>query len=96
MPDIEESHMLEVAKEIGLYKVGFNGLTPIDWVDIQAYMNVTGMRLTVEEVRLVKSLSEQFCGQFNASKNPREPSPHMPKQSFAQRNVLFSGHPAYS
>ena len=96
MPDIEKGdYLIDYLYEIGTSKSGANGAVPIDWVDIKAWSDLTGVRLTREEALIIKGLSSDFVSQMSRSRNPNEPSPYLPAQSNVSRMILFQNHPAY-
>lgn len=61
-------YLLQYSLELGLFKNGQMGLAPIDWIDIQAWVNLTGLDIHPEEVRILKDLSCVYIGQLGKSK----------------------------
>jgi hypothetical protein len=83
-PDIKKGRELtNMLFQIGVYKQGFSGIVPVDWVDIKAWSDLTGVVLTGEEARILRKLSEDYCQQFSTSKHITTKSPFFDEQERA-------------
>ena len=63
-PPIEHgAYILQYLEELGYCKSGFNGLVPLDFIDINAYMQSTSTDLLPFEVLLIRKLSNAYVSQ---------------------------------
>lgn len=81
--------------EIGEGKPGVDGLEPIGWVDIDAWSRLTGAEVTPGEAAAIKYLSICYVAQYNASRDPGCPAPHIRKETNSEQvesrlKTLFS------
>lgn len=80
MPPVGELEYLVTAlSEIGEGKISGERLTSIDWVDIKAWMDVTGGFLTPGESEALRSLSAAYVSQYYPSMESDCPSPNIEK-----------------
>jgi hypothetical protein len=64
--------------EFGPSAPGMAGPVPVSFSEIEAWARVTGTDLPGHEATILRSLSRDYCAQFSASKDPKEPMPLMP------------------
>ncbi len=77
LPDVTVApYLLQYFFEIGLCKSTGMGLVPVDWVDLLAWVNLTGTDLRPEEVRILHGLSSTYVMQANKSKEQNCPAPY--------------------
>ena len=76
--------MITYLLEVGLYSSNGMGMTPLSWVDIQAWSQLTGSQLTPSEARLMRKLSFIYVSQYNASKDIKCEAPY-PDQDYVER-----------
>ena len=63
-PPIEHgAYILQYLEELGYCKSGFNGLVPLDFTEINAYMQSTNTELLPFEVLLLRKLSNAYVSQ---------------------------------
>ena len=63
-PPIEHgAYILQYLEELGYCKSGFNGLVPLDFTEINAYMQSTSTELLPFEVLLLRKLSNAYVSQ---------------------------------
>ena len=56
-------YILQFLEELGYCKSGFNGLVPLDFTEINAYMQSTNTELLPFEVLLLRKLSNAYVSQ---------------------------------
>lgn len=79
MPAIEfGQYLLDYAFEIGPSKSTGNGPMVIDWVDISAWCQLTGVKLDLWELLVVREISKAFVAQYYVSEGSIVPSPYQP------------------
>ena len=80
-PIVEQGKfILDLMGDIGWSKQGGMGLAPIDWVDIKAFSDLTGIVFTKDEAILIKKLSEDFVSQMHESKYNDVFAPYLDEQ----------------
>lgn len=63
-PPIEHgAYILQYLEELGYCKSGFNGLVPLDFTEINAYIQSTNTELLPFEVLLLRKLSNAYVSQ---------------------------------
>lgn len=70
------SHLIAWLVEIGFYRSGMNGPTPLTFTEIQAWSSGRQLTLRSDEPVLLRSLSCEFCSQFNDSGEINTPAPY--------------------
>jgi hypothetical protein len=77
LPDIDDKDRFIVAymDEIGWYGIGANGITSLTWVDLNAWMQATGTRITPTECKLMLDLSRVYVSQYYESEYQNCPNP---------------------
>ena len=89
------SYLLQFLDELGYCRSGFNGLVPLDFTEINAYIQSTNTELLPFEVLLLKKLSNTYVSQSH-DKDPLAFAPyttHEIKQVDSDKKILnsFSG-----
>ena len=74
-------HLLQYSLEIGLCKSSGMGIAPIDWVDINAWVELTGTAIHPEEARIIRGLSSTFVTQTSKSKKQDCPAPFFSEET---------------
>lgn len=77
------SYLVEALTEIGEGKLTGEGFTQIDWVEIKAWMEVTGAELSPGECEAIRRLSSVYVTQYYKSRDSTCPQPNIeePKSS---------------
>jgi hypothetical protein len=91
-PDIKQGKfILDLMSDIGWSKQGAMGLVPLDWVDIKAFSDLTGIIFTKDESILIKKLSENFVSQMHDSKYTDTYAPYLDEREKDNgMNCLFN------
>lgn len=55
------------------------GLCPLSWAEIQAFIEVNELDLTLYEKELIKKMSEAYCSEHHAASDPKRPAPYKPE-----------------
>lgn len=89
------AYILQFLDELGYCRSGFNGLIPIDYSEINAYIQSTNTELLPFEVLLLKKLSNTYVSQSH-DKDPLAFAPyttHEVKKVDSDKKILnsFSG-----
>lgn len=74
MPDVETEHsadyLVGLLHEAGLMSSTGMGPVPLSWVEIDAWLNCTQLKLDVWEKLLIKSMSEVYVGERLSATDP--------------------------
>lgn len=54
-------------------------MTPVGWQDIRAWQELCGGEVSKVEAQLMFAASKHFVGQYNASRDDKEPAPYIDK-----------------
>ena len=77
LPEVNYApYLLEYSLELGLFKNGQSGIVPVDWVDIQAWLNLVCLDLHPEEIKIIRMLSIAYVSQMHKSKEQNCPAPY--------------------
>jgi hypothetical protein len=57
------------------------GLCPLTWVEIDAFVRVNDLDLTLWERELLKKMSEAYCAEYSRASDPKRPAPYQPEQT---------------
>lgn len=77
-PDIKKGReLLKMTLDIGIAKSGFSGPAPIEWVDLQAWSDISGVQLSYEEAKIIKKISSDYCSQIQKSKSFNAVAPYL-------------------
>lgn len=67
-PELDNGkHIIDWLGEMGLYANGMNGPQPLDHKEIRAWSELMKTEPTPEEVRLMRSISSEFCSWYYSS-----------------------------
>ena len=69
-------YLLEYSFELGLFKNGAMGMTPLDWVDVSAWVSLMNVDLHPEEIKILRELSYAFVSWTNKAKEQNCPAPY--------------------
>ena len=72
-------YILKYAMDVGLFKVGSMGLTPIDWPDLLAWSSMTNINPHPEESRIIRELSQVYVAWSSKAKDPNCGAPYLSK-----------------
>lgn len=53
------------------------GLIPLTWQEIQAFIEVNELDLTLWERELLKKMSEAYCAEYSRASDPQRPAPYV-------------------
>lgn len=81
MPKIEYGqYLLDYAFEIGPSRSSGQGPLTIEWVDIKAWCELTGVILDLWELLVIREISKAFVAQYYVSEGAIVPSPYQPAE----------------
>lgn len=52
------------------------GLVPISWVEMDAWIRVNSLELTLWEIETIKKMSEAYCRENALAVDPQRPAPY--------------------
>ena len=82
------AYILQFLDELGYCRSGFNGLIPLDFTEINAYIQSTNTQLLPFEVLLLKKLSNIYVSQSNDKNiNSHAPYTTKPKQGMSAQDI---------
>jgi hypothetical protein len=86
MPDIEHgAYLLEYLSEIGEARHSGTMLSPVDWQEIKAWQDATGVELSAWDAKVIRRLSSVYVAQYFDAGDPNCPPPWMPSQPSGER-----------
>lgn len=88
-------YLLNLLFEIGVSKPSAVGAIPIDWVDIDSYVQLTQTKLLRQETIILRNLSKLYCNQLKLSEKPIPAPWGEGDANKAMRLSLFANHPNY-
>jgi hypothetical protein len=53
------------------------GVAPLEWKEIEAWLNVTELSLTVWEKLTIKNMSEAYAAEYNQASDPNRAAPYL-------------------
>jgi len=78
LPEIGEAeYLVSALSEIGEGKISGERLTSIDWIDIQAWIEITGAEISAGEAEAIKELSVTYISQYYEATEKGCPSPNI-------------------
>ena len=91
-PDLESgSYLLDIMSDMGYSKPGAMGMIPLDWLDIKAFSDLTGIMFSKDESILIKKLSEAYVSQMQSSKYLDTFAPYLDEREINNGlNMLFN------
>lgn len=88
LPDVTLApYLAQYLIELGIYKSTGMGLAPLDWVDIRAWVELTGTEILPEEARILRELSAVYLSHSNKGKEPDAPAPFLERETTADRGA---------
>jgi hypothetical protein len=57
------------------------GLAPLSWQEIQAFIEVNELDLTLFERDIIKKMSEAYCAESHKATDPQRPAPYVEKKA---------------
>lgn len=78
MPDLEEEYYLvELWREIGMFQHGASGAIPLEWGEIKAYCDLTGVCLDPWEATTIRDLSKSYVSMLYQAREPNCKPPYV-------------------
>ena len=72
------------------------GITPISWVDLEAWKSVTEIDIDVSDILLMRHLSKLYVNKYHESENPLTLAPNMPKvEETNQEDIMKAMRASY-
>lgn len=88
LPDIDDlEYLVKVLERCGVCKSGFNGVEPLNSVDVMEWQRGTKYPLSGWEFQAIIDASRAYCSQYHQSKDPLTPAPYRSKIDF-NRSVI--------
>lgn len=88
MPELYEiEYLAKVLERCGVCKSGFNGVEPLNSVDVMEWQRGTKYPLSGWEFQAIIDASRAYCAQYHQSKDPLTPAPYRSKIDF-NRSVI--------
>ena len=56
------------------------GLIPLTWQEIDAWIRVNKLDLTLWEIETIKKMSESYCAEYSRASDPQRPAPYSPEK----------------
>jgi hypothetical protein len=56
------------------------GLIPLSWQEIQSFIEVNELELTLFEKQMLRKMSEAYCSEYSKAKDIRCPAPYTPER----------------
>lgn len=80
MPPIEEAfqYCLALFFDSGQCLATGQGLIPLTWQEIDSWIKVTKLDLTLWEIETIKKMSEAYCAEYSRATDPQRPAPYSP------------------
>ena len=88
MPEIEfGEHVIGYLQEVGPALNTGQGLVPLTFSEIDAWMRMVGVALTSWEASVLKRLSDEYVAEHHAARKPQHPQPWTPIQGFDKEAI---------
>lgn len=68
-------HLLRHLWDVGPSVPGVNGPQPVPYSELQSWQHMRGVRLSPWEAWCLRSLSQEWCAQFEEARSPAAPRP---------------------
>lgn len=76
LPDVEGAdYLIPLLYEAGLITQTGMGVGPLTWVEINAWLNTTRLKLTVWEKLMLRQMSEAYASEYNQASDKNRPAP---------------------
>jgi hypothetical protein len=70
MPDPgPAAYLLEMSNSLGLAREGFHGASPVSYLEMQAWMQMSGLELTVWEAQTLREMSQAYCDALHGGRD---------------------------
>lgn len=82
MPPINEAfnYLLGLFFDSGQALATGQGLIPLTWQEIESWINVNRLELTLWEIETIKKMSEAYCAEYSRATDPQRPAPYSPEK----------------
>lgn len=92
LPEVEgAAYVIHMWNEAGLMSSTGMGITPLTWLEIDAWMRLTGSKPVLWERLMIRELSQAYVAEYNAAcaeKNRPEPFTYVPPALAEQREKV--------
>lgn len=79
-PVVVAPYLLQYCMDVGLYKHGTMGVSPLDWIDIAAWQDLNGLSLHPQEAKIIFDVSRVYVEWVSKAKDENCPAPFPEKQ----------------
>lgn len=78
MPPIDEAfnYLLGLFFDSGQCLATGQGLVPLTWQEIDAWIRVNRLELTLWEIETISKMSSAYCSEYSKSTDPQRPAPY--------------------
>ncbi len=78
MPEIHQEfgYLLGLFFDSGQGLATGMGLIPLTWTEINSWINVNKLELTLWEIETIKKMSEAYCAEYSRATEPNRPQPY--------------------
>lgn len=77
MPDVGAAeYIIDFWHDAGTIGHASNGIAPLSWQEIQAWLSLNEIVLSNFEIRMIRVLSQEYCGEYYAASDKDRPAPH--------------------
>lgn len=86
MPDIpqEFGYLLALFFDSGQAMSTGMGLTPLNWQEIESWINVNNLELSLWEIETIKKMSEAYCAEYSRASDPMRQAPYQIEQKIEE------------
>lgn len=91
MPSLDGAeYLVTLLFEAGLVQSTGMGVTPLTWSEIESWLRVTQLKLSVWEKLTIKNMSEIYAGELSSATKKDSPAPytHIDKALIADREMI--------
>lgn len=72
------SHLKELFFHYGQCMQSGQGLLPITWQELEAFIRLNQYDMMLWEIRILKRMSDAYCSEYSRAGDPNRPAPYMP------------------
>lgn len=91
LPDLLAPGIVDMLMEIGPTITGSMGQAPIEWRDIAAWQEITGITLPPWQASMLRRLSRDYLAESQEATKPDRPAPYAPEDATeANRDAVAS------
>lgn len=80
--------MAEYFEEVGPCGYGFDGLVPLTFAEVKAWVDLTAMDVRPWEASMVVRMSKAYCQQHSISDDPMTPPPFTVEKTEEQLRIM--------